>query len=122
MYFLDQVGLKDAGDKYPYEISGGMKSRVSLARALFEDTNLLLLDEPFAFLDAITRKECQKLLADLKQKFDKSIVLVTHDIEEAVFLSDRILLLSNGKIKKSWNDVSLVSDKIGLAHHIQSFL
>jgi putative hydroxymethylpyrimidine transport system ATP-binding protein len=122
LYFLDQVGLMDVADKYPHEISGGMKSRVSLARALFEDTNLLLLDEPFAFLDAITRKECQKLLADLKQKFDKSIVLVTHDIEEAVFLSDRILLLSNGKIKKSWNDIGIISDKADFANHIQSFL
>jgi ABC-type nitrate/sulfonate/bicarbonate transport system ATPase subunit len=102
LFYLNEVGLKDVEDKYPSELSGGMQSRVALARVLLEDTDLILLDEPFAYLDAITRKECQTLLYELKNKFKKSMILVTHDISEAVFLSDRILILSEGKIKSSW--------------------
>lgn len=121
-FFLNEVGLKGSENKYPSEMSGGMQSRVALARALMEDTDLLLLDEPFAFLDAITRKECQSLLFSLKQKFSKSMILVTHDIEEAVLLSDRVLLLSNGNIENCWDNLGEVKDKKHLIKEIEQKL
>lgn len=91
---LHQVGLGDAFEKFPSQLSGGMKMRVSLARALVGKPSLLLLDEPFAALDEITR---QKLQEDLRSLFEKSrmtIIFVTHSVSEAVFLSDRAVVFS----------------------------
>lgn len=100
--FLKEVGLAGYEHFFPNQLSGGMQSRVSLARILLEDKPILLLDEPFAYLDAITRLEMQALLVHLQKKYNKTIVLVTHDITEATQISDRIFLLSQGTITHNW--------------------
>ncbi|MFZ3048783.1 MAG: ABC transporter ATP-binding protein [Desulfatirhabdiaceae bacterium] len=94
--FLSLVDLADFGNYLPREISGGMKQRVSLARVLILQPDVLLMDEPFAALDAQTREEMQNLLLALWQKFKHTILFVTHDVGEAVLLADRILLFEKG--------------------------
>ena len=94
--FLSLVDLTDFGDYLPQEISGGMKQRVSLARVLILQPQVLLMDEPFAALDAQTREEMQNLLLTLWQKLEHTILFVTHDVDEAVLLADRILLFEKG--------------------------
>ncbi|MFB6146381.1 MAG: ABC transporter ATP-binding protein [Halobacteriaceae archaeon] len=91
---LDLVGLDGVGDRYPSELSGGMAQRVSLARTLANDPDLLLLDEPTSALDAITKRELQAELRRIVDALDLTAVYVTHDIEEAVYLADRIGVLS----------------------------
>jgi len=90
---LEAVGLRHAADRYAGELSGGMQQRVGLARALAADPQILLLDEPFSGADAITRDGLQGLLADLHQRFRSTVVLVTHSVDEALRLSDRIVVL-----------------------------
>ncbi|WP_321366503.1 ABC transporter ATP-binding protein [uncultured Desulfuromusa sp.] len=104
--FLDLVGLSDFGSYLPHEISGGMKQRVALARVLILNPRVLLMDEPFAALDAQTREEMQNLLLELWREFAHTILFVTHDVSEAVLLADRILLFDKnpGTIQK---DVSV---------------
>jgi ABC-type nitrate/sulfonate/bicarbonate transport system ATPase subunit len=101
-FLLDKVGLSQYEKAYPHQLSGGMKQRVAFIRALFSPAPLLLLDEPFSALDEFTRLEMQKWLLSIWEKERKSILFITHNIEEALFLSDRIYLLSNrpGKIIK----------------------
>ena len=94
--FLSLVDLTDFGNYLPREISGGMKQRVSLARVLILQPEVLLMDEPFAALDAQTREEMQNLLIILWQKFAHTILFVTHDVGEAVLMADRILLFEKG--------------------------
>lgn len=96
---LAQVQLADAADKLPAQLSGGQRQRVSLARALTRRPRLLLLDEPFGALDALTRLDMQDLLAGLRARLGFATVLVTHDIAEAVRLADRILVLADGRIR-----------------------
>jgi NitT/TauT family transport system ATP-binding protein len=91
---LRTVGLEDVGDKRPRELSGGMRQRVSLCRALIHEPELLLLDEPFAALDAFTREEMWELHQALRRNRNFTSVLVTHDLREAVFLSDTVYVLS----------------------------
>ncbi|MBP0573289.1 ABC transporter ATP-binding protein, partial [Mycobacterium tuberculosis] len=91
---LQLVGLADYGRRYPHELSGGQRQRVSLARALAVDPDVLLMDEPFSALDPITRTGLQDELVRLRAATGKTIVFVTHDIEEAVYLADRIVLLA----------------------------
>lgn len=91
---LASVGLGDAGGKYPWQLSGGMQQRVAIARALAYDARILLMDEPFASVDAQTRFELEDLVLELRSRLGISIVLVTHDIDEAVYLSDRVVVLS----------------------------
>ena len=93
---LRTVGLAGAEDKQPRELSGGMRQRTSLCRALMHEPELLLLDEPFAALDAFTREEMWELHQALRQRWPFTSVLVTHDLREAVFLSDTIYVLSAG--------------------------
>lgn len=99
--YLDKVGMKDAADKYPGQMSGGMKQRVAIARALAMDPEILLLDEPFGALDIRLRAELQQLLEDLwreEGRCRKTVLFVTHDIHEAVLLADRVLYMSPGVI------------------------
>lgn len=98
---IAQVGLDGFGDEHPDQLSGGMAQRVSLARGLAYEPEVLLLDEPFSALDAITKYEQQDFLLDVARDIDATVLLVTHDIEEAVYLADRVLVLSGrpGTIK-----------------------
>ena len=91
---LSTVGLEGFGDRYPWELSGGMQQRVSLCRALVHEPKLLMLDEPFAALDAFTREELWCVLRDLWQEQRFTCILVTHDLREAVFLADTIHVMS----------------------------
>lgn len=95
-HFLEMVGLAQAAQKRPSELSGGMRQRVGIARALAMRPKVLLLDEPFGALDALTRGKLQDEVMRLWQKFGQTVMMVTHDVDEAVFLSDRIALMSNG--------------------------
>jgi NitT/TauT family transport system ATP-binding protein len=91
---MEAVGLKGFEDRYPWELSGGMQQRVAIARALATRSKLLLLDEPLAAVDAQTRADMQDLLLKLAKQFNKTCILVTHDVEEAVYMADRIVVLS----------------------------
>ena len=117
---IETVGLKGFERHYPHELSGGMQQRVALARALANSPDVLFLDEPFAALDAQTREDCQQELLKLWRKMGITIVFVTHDITEAVFLSDRIYVMSAqpGTIKESIDidlerprDISLITSE-----------
>jgi NitT/TauT family transport system ATP-binding protein len=92
--YLEMVGLLDFRSAYPRELSGGMKQRVGIARALVSDPPILLMDEPFAALDEITRMEMSQELLNIWQRTGKTIIFVTHSINEAVFLSDQIIVLT----------------------------
>src|ERR1044072_5332866 len=94
MEALDWVGLADAAGKYPWQLSGGMQQRVSIARALASQPPLLLLDEPFASVDAQTRGELEDLLLRVRREHGSTVLLVTHDIDESGSLGDRVLVLS----------------------------
>ena len=102
MNFLEMIGLSKYANHYPNELSGGMQQRVGIARALANYPDVLLMDEPFGALDSQTRIIMQENLLKLWREFKITVVFVTHDIDEAVFLADRILLMSTlpGKIKK----------------------
>jgi NitT/TauT family transport system ATP-binding protein len=91
---LTSVGLRDQGDKYPWELSGGMQQRTSLCRALIHEPQLLMLDEPFGALDAFTREELWCVIRDLQAARKITVILVTHDLREAVFLADRVFVMS----------------------------
>ncbi|MFA7241588.1 MAG: ABC transporter ATP-binding protein [Sulfuricellaceae bacterium] len=93
---LALVGLTHAEHKHPHEISGGMKQRVGIARALSMQPKVLLMDEPFGALDALTRAHLQDELMKIAQATHSTVVMVTHDVDEAVLLSDRIVMLTNG--------------------------
>ena len=91
---LAAVGLSGLGERYPWQLSGGMQQRVAIARAIACQPKLLLMDEPFASVDAQTRADLEDLVATVRDQFQITIVVVTHDIDEAVYLSDRIVVLS----------------------------
>jgi NitT/TauT family transport system ATP-binding protein len=91
---LEHVGLSEVGGKYPWQLSGGMQQRVSIARALASRPSLLLMDEPFASVDAQTRFELEDLTRRVQREQGATILVVTHDIDESVYLSDRVLVLS----------------------------
>ena len=93
---IELVGLAHAAHKYPNEISGGMKQRVGIARALSMEPKVLLMDEPFGALDALTRAKLQDELMKICEKTKATVVMVTHDVDEAVLLSDRIVMMTNG--------------------------
>jgi NitT/TauT family transport system ATP-binding protein len=91
---LEAVGLGGSADRYPWQLSGGMQQRVAIARALAYQPRLLLMDEPFASVDAQTRSELEDLVLTVARDFDVTIVFVTHDIDESIYLADRVLVLS----------------------------
>ena len=92
-HWLERLGIADLRDKYPSQISGGQRQRTAIARSLLQQPNLLLLDEPFSSLDALTREDLQRLTVTLRAETGLTTVIVTHIIEEAVFLGQRILVL-----------------------------
>ncbi len=96
MHNLDLVQMAHARDKRPGEISGGMKQRVGIARALAMEPKVLLLDEPFGALDALTRAHLQDSVMEIHQKLGNTVLMITHDVDEAVLLSDRIVMMTNG--------------------------
>jgi len=91
---LARVGLSDVTDRYPWQLSGGMQQRVAIARALVARPTVLLLDEPFSSVDALTRMELQDLMLETWHEHALTVVLVTHDVEEAVYLSDRVAVMT----------------------------
>jgi len=93
---LDLVRMAHAADKRPHEISGGMKQRVGIARALAMEPKILLLDEPFGALDALTRAHLQDQVMEIHARLANTIMMITHDVDEAVLLSDRIVMMTNG--------------------------
>ncbi|MEJ2861625.1 ABC transporter ATP-binding protein [Actinomycetospora flava] len=95
---LDEVGLRERADAWPLTLSGGEAQRASLARALVREPSLLLLDEPFGALDALTRIAMHRLVLDLWERHGMGILLVTHDVDEALVLADRVLVLDGGRI------------------------
>ncbi len=107
-YYLNRVGLSKYRHAFPYQLSGGMQQRASIIRALVNSPSVLLMDEPFAALDAQTRHMMQELLLDIWQDLKSTVIFVTHDIEEAVFLSDRIFVMGvNPGHIKTMVDISL---------------
>jgi NitT/TauT family transport system ATP-binding protein len=91
---LAAVGLAEAMDRYPWQLSGGMQQRVAIARALAYEPSILLMDEPFASVDAQTRADLEDLVMEVRRRYDVTIVFVTHDIDESVYLSDRVVVLT----------------------------
>jgi len=93
LQWLQLIGLEKFADAYPHQLSGGMKQRVAIARALANQPRILLMDEPFGALDAQTRARMQAYLLEIWRKIDITIVFITHDLDEAIYLADRILVL-----------------------------
>jgi nitrate/nitrite transport system ATP-binding protein len=117
---LALVGLTHAEQKRPHEISGGMKQRVGIARALSMEPKVLLMDEPFGALDALTRAHLQDELLKIVAKTESTVVMVTHDVDEAVLLSDRIVMMTNGPAATIGEIVHVrlerPRDRVALAH------
>lgn len=97
--YLEKVGLGDAKDKFPAQLSGGMQQRVAIARVMASNASIFLMDEPFGAIDPKNRKELQELISKLSKEEKKTVVFVTHDIEEAILLADRIIFMSDKTIK-----------------------
>ena len=99
--YLELVGLGHAADRLPHQLSGGMKQRVGIARALAIDPDVLLMDEPFGALDAQTREGLQNELMAIQAQTQQTIILVTHDLDEAVLLADRVVVMSRGRVAET---------------------
>lgn len=119
---LELVHMEHARDKRPGEISGGMKQRVGIARALAMQPKVLLMDEPFGALDALTRAHLQDSLMEIHQRLGNTVIMITHDVDEAVLLSDRVVMMTNGpaatigeimnvKLERPRSRVELADDK-----------
>lgn len=102
---LSKMGIEGTGSQYPTELSGGMQQRAEIARLLANDPEIMLMDEPFSALDALTKEIMQELLLDIWEEDNRTVVFITHDVEEAIFLADRVLIMTAGpgEIKESIN-------------------
>ncbi len=105
--YLDMVGLRAAADRKPAQLSGGMRQRVGIARAFAIEPQILLMDEPFGALDALTRGTIQDELIGICAQTNQTVFMITHDVDEAIYLSDRILLMSNGPDARVAEDVAV---------------
>lgn len=123
MHNLELVQMIHASDKLPSEISGGMKQRVGIARALAMEPTVMLMDEPFGALDALTRAHLQDSLMEIQRELKNTVIMITHDVDEAVLLSDRIVMMTNGpsasigeildiELQRPRNRVALSSDPL----------
>jgi glycine betaine/proline transport system ATP-binding protein len=99
-YWIKKVGLEGCEEHYPQQLSGGMQQRVGLARALTNDTDIILMDEAFSALDPLIRKDMQDILLDLQSELHKTVVFITHDLDEALKLGDRIAILKDGRMNQ----------------------
>ncbi|MFN5690776.1 ABC transporter ATP-binding protein [Bradyrhizobium sp.] len=127
-HFLDLVDLADFGDRYPHQLSGGMKQRIAIARALSYDPEVLLMDEPFAALDAQTRERLQDETLRIWRQTGKTIVFITHSIDEAVYLGQRVLVMAAGPgrivaasaidIDRGADDLRATPEFVALRHRI----
>jgi len=108
---LAEVGLTDKADAWPLQLSGGQAQRVSLARALVREPELLLLDEPFSALDALTRIEMHRLVIELWRRHSMAVLIVTHDVDEALALADRVVVLEGGRVAATWEVTLPRSDR-----------
>jgi NitT/TauT family transport system ATP-binding protein len=119
--YLEKVGLTRVIDSYPHTLSGGMKQRVAIARGMAMEPDILLMDEPFAALDALTRRTCQDELLQLWEETKFTVLFVTHSIAEAIKIGNRILLLSPhpGRVKAEIVDVDRVSAADGSAGRLE---
>ncbi len=115
---LGMVGLdaEKFGRRYPHQLSGGQRQRVGLARALAADPPILLMDEPFGALDPLTRAEMQDVLLELMQRMHKTVLLVTHDLDEAIYLASRIVLLEDGRIVADLPSEEFLESQIPAVH------
>jgi glycine betaine/proline transport system ATP-binding protein len=109
-HWLEVVGLKGWGDRYPDQLSGGMQQRVGLARALAAETDILLMDEAFSALDPLIRREMQDQLIELQSSLGKTIVFITHDLNEAMYVGDRIAVMRSGKIVQIGTAEEILTD------------
>ena len=119
-HWLNAVGLSGYGNRYPKHLSGGMRQRVGLARALATETDVLLMDEPFSALDPLIRREVQTLLLDIQSKLNKTIIFITHDLEEGVKLGDRIAIINDGKIEQNSAPLNILLHP--QSHHVANFV
>lgn len=108
LQWIDRVGLKGYEDHYPNQLSGGMQQRVGLARALTNDAPILLMDEAFSALDPLIRSDMQSILLDLQQDMGKTIVFITHDLDEALRIGDRIAILRDGEVQQQGTGQEIV--------------
>lgn len=116
---LEELGLKNYADHLPAELSGGMRQRASLARALLQESSLLLLDEPFVSLDVILQEQMYALLKKMRAKRGLSLLLITHDFRDALYLADRVLLLSEGTIQREWTITPADRENGSRLHELQ---